>query len=211
MNLKNFYEEESSNLISKLFLKSTRYKVYKKFLFLDRDGVLIKDVGYIDSIMKVALCPNVINFLDQAKSKGFKIIIVTNQSSVSRKIITYKKYLNITEKFLTLLPIHLLPDLILSNFHLPKNINNEANFNWRKPGTGMFDYAFKLSNCLPKNCLMIGDKLTDLIPAHKIGIEKLIYIKSELHHKKETKLINEWSFKNKIKVKTVNQLFNSLI
>ena len=54
------------------------------------------------------------------------------------------------------------PNLILSSFHLPKNENKLKNFNWRKPGTGMIDYALNLQKYDKSKCSIIGDKLTDM-------------------------------------------------
>ena len=110
-----------------------------KALFLDRDGVLIEDLNYIDCPSKVCLCKNVVPFLNFAYMNKYDLIILTNQSSVSRKIITYQRYVEISESILSKLPLKLYPKYILASFHLPDNSNNLENFNWRKPGTGMFE------------------------------------------------------------------------
>ena len=82
MKLEEFYDEEYSN--SKSILKLKKKKISNKALFLDRDGILIEDVHHIDSPNKVRLCPNIINFLKESRYKGFHLIVITNQSSVSR-------------------------------------------------------------------------------------------------------------------------------
>ena len=87
MILKLYYNEEFSNSISKFTLKSIRNNS-KSALFLDRDGVLIEDVHYIDNPKKVLLCKNVNKFLRVAREKGYRLIVITNQSSVSRSIIS---------------------------------------------------------------------------------------------------------------------------
>ena len=204
MNLKTYYYEEKSESISKLILKESPEK--RKALFIDRDGVLIKDVHHIKSSKDVELRKNVISFLESANNLGYSIIVVTNQSSVSRGIITYDNYLEITSRFLSYLPFNLYPEFILCSFHMPNNSNNLEDFHWRKPGTGMFEYIIKNKKYKPSESIMIGDKLSDLIPARKIGINNIIYIESFLHKFKESKLIKEWSLKNKIDLKTVEEL-----
>ena len=44
---------------------------------------------------------------------------------------------------LSFLPVELYQELILASFHLPNNDSNLDNFDWRKPDTGMFNYAIK--------------------------------------------------------------------
>lgn len=204
MNLKSYYYEEYSRSISKLILKKP--KVKRKALFIDRDGVLIKDVNYIKSVEEVELCLNVLSFLEEADNLGYSTIVVTNQSSVSRGIITYDNYLEITSRFLSHLPLNLYPEFILSSFHLPNNTNNLDDFPWRKPGTGMFDYVLKHKKYDLTKSIMIGDKLSDLIPARKIGIDNIFFIESSLHKFKESKLVKEWSKKNKISVNRIKEL-----
>ena len=209
MNLQNYYNEEFSDSKSKFTLKSIR-KNSKNALFLDRDGVLIEDVHYIDTPHKVLLCKNVHKFLKVAREKGYSFIIITNQSSVSRSIISYERYRSITNRLLSLLPQDLYPELILSSFHLPKNENNLPDFNWRKPGTGMIDYAAKWGNFEKKSSVIVGDKLTDLIAGYESGIGRLIYKKSSLHMH-ESSLIRNWSIKNKILYEEIKELNSKIL
>ena len=157
MILHKYYKEEFSESTSKFIIKNKKPRS-KKGLFLDRDGVLIKDVHHIKSPEEVELCKNVREFLRTARNKGVDLIVVTNQSSVSRSIISYEEYKIITEKFLSLIDYELYPDLILSSFHLPKNENKLENFNWRKPGAGMINYAINLQKYEKSESGIIGDK-----------------------------------------------------
>ena len=204
MNLDKFYNEEFSNSISKLILKSKK-DPKKKALFVDRDGVLIEDVHRINSPNKVTICPNLINFLGEAKFKGYEIIIITNQSSVSRSIISYSDYKAITAKFLSYLTEDLYPELILSSFHLPNNANNLEHYNWRKPGSGMIDYALNIKGYNKYLSALIGDKLSDLMAGYNGGIRNLIYIKSKLHEN-ESLQIKDWSKKNSIQFSELREL-----
>ncbi len=204
MILDRYYKQESSNSVSKFILKDNKIRS-KKGLFLDRDGVLIEDVHHIKSPKQVKLTKDIGKFLKEAKTKGYEIIVVTNQSSVSRSIITFEEYKDITEKFLSLIPYDAYPNLILSSFHLPKNENQLKNYNWRKPGTGMINYALNLQKYDKSKCGLIGDKLTDLIAGNKAGIPKNCYIKSELH-KDEAISVRNWFLKNNIPYKELDKL-----
>jgi len=204
MILNKYYNEEFSESTSKFIFKNNNSRS-KKGLFLDRDGVLIEDVHHIKSPKEVVLCKNVIEFLREAREKGFELIVVTNQSSISRSIITYEEYKIITEKFLSLIDHDLYPDLILSSFHLPKNENKLKDFNWRKPGAGMINYAINLQKYEKSESGLIGDKLTDLIAGVNAGLSNIAYIKSEIH-KDESSLIKSWSLNNKISYKELEKL-----
>ncbi|WP_288261476.1 HAD-IIIA family hydrolase [uncultured Prochlorococcus sp.] len=209
INLDKFYFEEFSRSISKFTLKSKK-KLFKKALFLDRDGVLIEDVHHINSPEKVKLCPKVLDFLKDARKKNYGLIVVTNQSSVSRSIISYQEYKAITSKFLSLLTEDIYPEFILSSFHLPKNTNNLENYNWRKPGTGMIDYVLNISKFNTSQSYIIGDKLTDLIAGYRSGLSNFIYVKSKLHSN-QSNLIKNWSIKESIPYKELIELDSSFI
>ena len=123
MNIKDYYLEDYHEEKSKFsFFKYSSHN--SKALFLDRDGVLIEDLNYIDCPSKVCLCKNVVPFLNFAYMNKYDLIILTNQSSVSRKIITYQRYVEISESILSKLPLKLYPKYILASFHLPDNSNN---------------------------------------------------------------------------------------
>ena len=209
IDLTKLYKEEYSVSTSKLILKSNK-NFSEKALFIDRDGVLIEDVHHINSPDKVFLCSKVKNFLIAAKQECYDIVVITNQSSVSRKIISYDEYINITTKFLSLLPKDIYPDLILSSFHLPNNENNLRDFNWRKPDTGMIDYAIKLGKYNRFKSVIVGDKLTDLISGYKSGISNIIYVKSNLH-KDQFPIVEKWAMNNKISYKQIDILDPTII
>ena len=202
MILSNKYFEYYTNSISIHSLKKKHHN--NKCLFLDRDGVFIDEVFYIDSPEKVKLSKNIIPFLDKIRENHFDIVILTNQSSVSRGIISFKDYKEITERILSFLSEKLYPDLILASFHLPNNKSNLKMYEWRKPGVGMFKYALEKYKYDISESIMIGDKITDLIPASYCGISKLLYYPSTLHLK-ESKNIRNWNNKEKQKIKTLNK------
>ena len=89
MNLDDFYSENFNLNKSELSLNKWS-SGNNKAVFLDRDGVLIEDVNHIDSTSKVVICKNVISFLKEAVRNKFDLIIVTNQSSISRGIFHIK-------------------------------------------------------------------------------------------------------------------------
>ena len=140
----------------------------KKSLFLDRDGVLIKDVNHINSPEKVILTKNLGTFLKKARDLEFDIFVVTNQSSVARSIISIEDYLQITDKILSELIPYIYPDFILASFHHPDE--KSASKSWRKPDKGMFAFILDNFSYSPNESIMVGDQLSDLVPAYYVGI-----------------------------------------
>ena len=59
-----------------------------KAVFLDRDGVLIKDIGLMSDKTKIQLLAYVPEALMELKNAGFLLIVVTNQAIVARGILT---------------------------------------------------------------------------------------------------------------------------
>ena len=158
-----------------------------KILFLDRDGVIIKDVHYINNPDHVTLIPGILSCLRAASLHGYLSIIVTNQSSIARGLSTFDQYLAVTKKMISLIPTQDLPQYILSSFHHPSQ-NEYPYSDWRKPGTGMFKHILNNHNVDLSKSIMVGDKLTDLIPAESVGIRNIFYLKSNHHHKELPKL-----------------------
>ena len=57
-----------------------------KALFLDRDGVINEDYGYVYQIDKFHLIENIEILINTAQRNGYKIIIITNQAGIGKKL-----------------------------------------------------------------------------------------------------------------------------
>ena len=65
-----------------LYIPNKNKKI-NKALFLDRDGILMEDLGYVGSVDRVKIKKEFIEIVKYAKEKGFIIIVATNQAGVS--------------------------------------------------------------------------------------------------------------------------------
>ena len=74
----------------------------KPAAFLDRDGVINYDYGYIKKYENFKFRPGVVKGLQYLKKKKFKIFIVTNQSGIARGLFT-EKDLILFQQLLTML------------------------------------------------------------------------------------------------------------
>ena len=65
-------------------MNQVKFKNYKKAVFLDRDGVINKDIGYLHKIEEFQWIDGAIEALKLLKKNNFLIIVISNQSGVSR-------------------------------------------------------------------------------------------------------------------------------
>ena len=130
------------------------------FIFLDRDGTINEDYGYVTSPDKVTLIPDAANAIAKFKELGATVIIVSNQSAISRGMATeYDVEITNQELIKQLLNENpnALIDLILWSPDGPDDLSST-----RKPEIGMFLHAKKELMINPENCWIIGDKISDI-------------------------------------------------
>lgn len=68
-----------------------------KALFLDRDGVVNVDGGYVHRIEDFRLVPGILNLCCQAKEKGYLVLVATNQSGIGRGMFSEDDFERLTE------------------------------------------------------------------------------------------------------------------
>ena len=145
-----------------------------KTIFLDRDGVINKEVNYLHKIDDFEFINGIFDTCIYFQKLGYKIIIITNQSGISRGYYTEKQYQIVTKWMLNEFLNNQVQ--ILDIFHCPHS--PEANCNCRKPKPGMLLDAKSKHNIDMKKSWMIGDKENDIIAANKSGITNTILVKS---------------------------------
>ena len=132
-------------------------------LFLDRDGTINVDYGYVHEPERFELVPGVLEFCSKAQSQGYAIIVVTNQSGIERGYFTEGQYLALESHML-----RLFSDAgvrITDVFHCASLTGPD-----RKPEPGMFLKAMKKHNINMKNSVNIGDKERDLEAGRRAGV-----------------------------------------
>mgnify|MGYP001173661866 CR=1 FL=1 len=156
----------------------------KPALFLDRDGVINKDTGYVFEIKKFIWRQNIFKFIKKFNDKNYYIIIITNQSGVGRGYYSENSVVKlhdwmvekIRSKGANIDKIYFAPYFAHSKIKRYKK-----NKNMRKPQIGMIFKARKDFNIDLKNSLLIGDSITDKMTAKKSGIKyKILQFNSKL-------------------------------
>jgi len=151
---------------------------FSSVLFLDRDGVINEDFGYVHKVSDFKFKEGVINLLKALSKKSFALIIITNQSGIGRGYYRHSDFekLNnwmintLLEKKINLIDVFYCP-------HAP-----ESNCECRKPKPGMLLEAIKKYNIDVDRAWMLGDNETDIIAANNAGINKTILITNESKH-----------------------------
>ena len=157
-------------------------------LFLDRDGVINHDYGYVHTWEKFDFIDGTLDALSALSKLNLKIIVVTNQAGIAKGYYTESLLLELHKK--------------LDNFLHSKNIFIEDYYycphhkdgvipkysiccNCRKPKPEMFIKAKNKHKLNLSKSIMIGDKISDLVAAKKAGIKKTFLVNNQVtqtHH-----------------------------
>ena len=170
-------------------LIGTRQSVPGPALFLDRDGVLIKEKHYISKIEDVELSEGAMELLASAHECGWPVIVVTNQSGISRGYFSWGDYERVTDEILHKIGNRSLLTAIYANGHGP-DAEKES---WRKPSPMMLVKAAEELNIDLSKSIMVGDRLTDIMAGAGAGVSKACHIK-EGHGRNESGLVEEWFY-----------------
>ena len=145
-----------------------------KTIFLDRDGVINKEINYLHKIEDFEFIDGVFDTCQYVKSLNYKIIITTNQSGISRGYYTEIDFKKLTNWMLYQFNINNIDIFdVIHCPHLPSDFCD-----CRKPKPGMLLTAKTKHNIDMKKSWMIGDKENDIKAANNAGIINTILVKS---------------------------------
>jgi D-glycero-D-manno-heptose 1,7-bisphosphate phosphatase len=145
-------------------------EINKPAVFLDRDGVINYDYGYVHKYNDFKFKKHVISALKFLSTKDIYIFIVTNQSGIAKGLFKKKDFykLHIKVKDFLLKKKIYIHDIKFSPFHIDGIIKKYRKISgYRKPGNLMIEELFKDWNIIRKKSFMIGDSLSDETAATK--------------------------------------------
>lgn len=134
--------------------------------FLDRDGVLNVDHGYVSKIADFQWIPGAQEAIDTLIHTGHKVVVVTNQSGIGRGLYNESEFLELSAWLLEQAPV----SAIVYCPHAP-----EAHCHARKPQTGMLERADLVLGVDKASSFLIGDKATDIVAADRFGVTGLLF------------------------------------
>ncbi len=152
-------------------------------LFLDRDGTLIVDEGYLSDPQKVCLLPEVRETLAVLKSRGVLLFLHSNQSGVGRGYYTLKEAEACNQRMLDLLGLgnDLFTEICLATG------TPEKPCPYRKPSPRFILECIQKYHLDPESCWMVGDCLCDVetgLAAHinVICLDPMVKIPAKGHY-----------------------------
>tara|TARA_B100000212_G_scaffold336126_1_gene309032 strand:- start:296 stop:943 length:648 start_codon:yes stop_codon:yes gene_type:complete len=140
-------------------------------IFLDRDGVIIKDMHYLSDPERVILELGIKNLMQFAFDNFIPVFVITNQSGIARKKFSWNDYFNVTNRMLEIIGSPNPIVGIYSNCYI-ETINN----NWRKPNPGMILNAANQFKINLKESFLIGDRITDLQAGVNAGVGNVVHL-----------------------------------
>jgi D,D-heptose 1,7-bisphosphate phosphatase len=146
-------------------------------VFLDRDGTINEEVGYLDSLDKLKMIPAAHEAIRLINLSGMKAIVVTNQSGVARGFFTEKFVRQTHEVIQTAL---LEKKASIDKFYYCPHHPTEGtgiylqNCNCRKPSPGMLLQAAHDLDIELGSSYMVGDRYRDVETAKKVGVKGIL-------------------------------------
>ena len=155
----------------------------KPAVFLDRDGVINNDKGYVYKIDDFEWIQDAIEAIKFLKDSGYYVFVVTNQSGIARGYYSEED----VEKLHNYINSELkrkdtsIDEFYYSPYH-PEGVNNDYLdlAHLRKPKTGMLEKALSDWSFDKTTSLMIGDKNTDIECANNFGIKGYLFSNGSL-------------------------------
>ena len=142
-----------------------------KLIILDRDGVINEDSDdYIKSPDEWIPIAGSLEALGKLSQNGFKVIIITNQSGIGRKIFSIEM-LNAIHKKMSI-NLAQYGGVIDGIFFCP--CSPEENCNCRKPKSGLYNEVSDRLQISLENVFCVGDKITDIQAAQNAGARPIL-------------------------------------
>ena len=151
----------------------------KKALFLDRDGVINADKGYVYKISEFHFLDGIFDFCRLACSKGYLIFVVTNQAGIGRGYYNVTDFNILTrwmcEKFLA--KDISISKVYFSPYHPVHGLGYYKKDDYsRKPNPGMIHQATDEFDIDLSVSVLVGDKITDIQAGISAGIAQNILL-----------------------------------
>ncbi len=150
-------------------------------VFLDRDGTLIEDAGYLADPAGVRLFPDARVALRRLRDAGYVLVIVTNQSGIGRGYYTEAEFHRVNEAMLGLLGT----DLIGATYFCPDHPDQPTPR--RKPAPGMLWEAAHAHGLDLSRSFMIGDRKGDIEAGRAAGCAASILVRTGIGATEEAK------------------------
>jgi D-glycero-D-manno-heptose 1,7-bisphosphate phosphatase len=147
----------------------------RKAFFLDRDGVINVDHGYVHTPEDTDWVPSIFELCRKAVDQGYLLVVITNQAGIARGYYTVEDFLGYTKWFheefrrrgISLLATYYCPH------HPTEGVGIYGTIcRCRKPNDGMILGAAKRFSISLSDSVLIGDKASDIEAGYKAGVSR---------------------------------------
>ena len=153
-------------------------------LFLDRDGVINKDRGYVCRVEDFEFLPGISQAIARFNQRGWRVFVVTNQTGIAFDLYTEADMKSVHD--------HMCAELekdgakIDAIYHCPFHEDGileayKRKTDLRKPGPGMLNLAMKEHPTDLALSFLIGDKTTDIQAAQAAGLRGFLFKDGDIH------------------------------
>lgn len=138
--------------------------------FLDRDGVINYDRGYVHRVEDFEFLPSVPEAMKALGDSGFRLVIVTNQSGIGRGYFTQTAFDALMADVIERLRRHGVAIAGIYHCPHPPARVGEAACDCRKPAPGMLQAAIRDLDIDAAASIMVGDKASDIAAGRAAGV-----------------------------------------
>ncbi len=152
--------------------------MHRPALFLDRDGVLNHDHGYVGSRDHFDWIDGALDAIKLATDLGWHVFIVTNQSGIARGLYSEQDARDLLSWVSDQARLHggTIDDWRYCPYHPEGTVPEYRRASdWRKPGPGMITSLIDDWQLTPGHCIMVGDQETDAAAAEAAGIRSALF------------------------------------
>ena len=171
---KNFFIDIGTPKYLKISEKKLKNYFKRPAAFLDRDGVINYDLGYVHKVKDFKFKKGVIEGLKYLNKKNYLIFLVTNQAGIAKGLFKEKDFIKLQSYISTKLLKYniMINDVQYSPYHPEGRILKfRKKSNLRKPGNQMIKNILSKFIIDKKKSFMIGDNISDKICADKSNIK----------------------------------------
>ncbi len=151
----------------------------RRAVFLDRDGVINVDHGYVSTWERFEFIAGVPESLAQLQKAGYVLVVVSNQSGVGRGLYTESDVVNLHDSMCRALEI--LGVTISGIYYCPHHPTKALKpyrvaCDCRKPAPGLILNACMDLNLDPSKSILVGDKKSDIEAGRAAGVGELFWV-----------------------------------
>jgi D-glycero-D-manno-heptose 1,7-bisphosphate phosphatase len=146
-------------------------------VFLDRDGTMIEDVGYLDSLSRVTFYPWTADVIRALNGAGLAVVVVTNQAGIARGLFS-EAFVDETHRYMDA-RLAAGGARVDAYYYCPHHPSGSVapytrSCECRKPGRGMIDKAASDLALDPARSFVVGDKWLDVQLGRAVGARAIL-------------------------------------